>query len=147
GGFVIPGLVDCHAHLTLSSPAGEDATDDVRVRASADAQVTAGVLLIREPGGRTHASRALRIEEGGPRIQSAGRWLAGPGRFFEGWAHEADAGRLTEAAEEELAAGGGWVKVIGDWRVEDRFAPSFDAETLRKTVDRIHALGGRVAIH
>src|SRR5881397_2828000 len=35
GGFVLPGLVDAHAHLALASPAGDDATEDERVRASA----------------------------------------------------------------------------------------------------------------
>src|SRR2546421_1808814 len=49
-GWLVPGLVDCHAHLSLFSPAGDKAPPRVRVRASAEAQRDAGVLLVREPG-------------------------------------------------------------------------------------------------
>src|SRR5881394_3718589 len=38
-GFAIPGLVDAHAHLALASPAGDDASEDERVRASAIEQL------------------------------------------------------------------------------------------------------------
>jgi len=50
GGYLVPGLVDAHAHLSLFSPAGDGAPPAERVRASARAQLDAGVLAVREPG-------------------------------------------------------------------------------------------------
>ena len=49
GGWITPGLVDAHAHLAMASP-GSPATIEEAVRASAAAQLAAGVLLVREPG-------------------------------------------------------------------------------------------------
>jgi imidazolonepropionase-like amidohydrolase len=148
GGFLVPGLVDAHAHLTISSGPETTVVDDEGVRRHARAQLAGGVLLVREPGGASRASARLGPDDGAPRMQSAGRWLAGPGRFFPGWAREVDGAELTGAAVEELrAADGGWVKVIGDWRVEDVRAPSFDGATLADLVRRVHDAGARVAIH
>src|SRR5437016_4272198 len=49
-GYILPGLVDSHAHLSLASPAGDEASSEERVRASAKEHLHAGVLAIREPG-------------------------------------------------------------------------------------------------
>jgi imidazolonepropionase-like amidohydrolase len=148
GGYLIPGLADVHAHLPMASPAGEEGPMAERVAASARAQADAGVLCVREPGGARESS-ALKIEDGFPRVVSAGRWLAAPGRFIEGYATEVPDEALPEAALVELASGGGWVKVIGDWRPEgdEATSPSYRAETLAATVRAIHRAGGRIAIH
>src|SRR3954464_13298799 len=58
-GFVLPGLVDAHAHLALASPAGDESSEDERVRASAREHLEAGVLLVREPGSPGRASSGL----------------------------------------------------------------------------------------
>src|SRR5439155_16438946 len=113
------------------SPAGDDAPDHERAVASARAQLGAGVLLVREPGGPNRASSGLRAA-GLPRVLASGRWLAGPSRFLPGFAREVTADQLAQAATEELAAaGGGWAKVIGDWRVGDAWGVStFPEEVL-----------------
>jgi imidazolonepropionase-like amidohydrolase len=148
GGFLIPGLADVHAHLPMSSPAGNEASEEDRVRASARAQVEAGVLTVREPGG-SRLSAELRVEDGFPRVISAGRWLAGPGRFVPGFATEVSDEELPEAALAELAAGAGWVKIIGNWRAEGEEvgSASFRPETLAAAVAAVHRAGGRMAIH
>src|SRR5689334_11373401 len=86
GGYLIPGLVDAHAHLGLASPAPPGATPEERVRASAQAHLDAGVLAIREPGGPDHASQGVGPHLGLPRVTSGGRFLAPPGRYFPGLA-------------------------------------------------------------
>src|SRR5260370_40534491 len=40
-GYILPGLVDSHAHLSLASPAGDEAPPEERVRASARAHLHA----------------------------------------------------------------------------------------------------------
>jgi imidazolonepropionase-like amidohydrolase len=84
GGYMLPGLVDAHAHLDVSSPAPPEASPEERVRASAHAHLAAGVLALREPGGPHDASRGIGPHEGLPRIVTAGRFLAPSGRYFLG---------------------------------------------------------------
>lgn len=85
GGFAVPGLVDAHAHLALNSPAPHTETEDARIRASARAQLEAGVLLVREPGSPSRMTRDLGPAGGFPRVRTAGHFLAGVGRYFPDW--------------------------------------------------------------
>jgi imidazolonepropionase-like amidohydrolase len=146
---LLPGLVDVHAHLALSSPAGDDAPPRERVLASAGAHRDAGVCAIREPGGPDHASTGLGPADGAPRVQAAGRFLAPPGRYLPGLAREVDDDALPDAAVEELHAGGGsWAKVIGDFPVRGTgLLRTYSAEALAETARRVHAAGGRLAVH
>jgi imidazolonepropionase-like amidohydrolase len=144
---LLPGLVDAHAHLTVTPLPDRQVVDDDGVAAHARAQLAAGVLLVREPGGASRASAGLSGRNGMPRILSAGRWLAGPGRFVDGWGREVADDELADAAVDELGAGGGWAKVIGDWRHAETPSPSFRPEVLAEAVRRVHDAGGRVAIH
>jgi imidazolonepropionase-like amidohydrolase len=145
--WIVPGLVDAHAHLALSSPAGDDAPADERVLASARAQRDAGVLALREPGSPVDAADGLADEQGLPRIVTAGRFLAAPGGYIPGLAREVPAGDLAEAVAGE-AADHGWVKIIMDFPGEHgRITPSFDDETLAAAVRTAHLVGARVAVH
>jgi imidazolonepropionase-like amidohydrolase len=146
GGHVIPGLVDAHAHLPFAGPA-EDGSWDERSRTNARAHLEAGVLVVRDPGGPT--PKEIGPAEGLPRAYVAGRFLAVPGGMFpEHGARELPEEQIPEAAEEELAYSGAWVKLIGDFpgsagRIESKFKPGTLAEVAR----RVHAKGGRVTIH
>jgi imidazolonepropionase-like amidohydrolase len=48
------------------------------------------------------------------------------------------------AVAAEQAARTGWAKVVIDWRIGDSVVP---LEVLRETVTRVHAVGGRLAVH
>jgi len=138
-GYIIPGLVDAHAHLNL----GENSVEE-----NAKAHLHAGVLTVREPGSPDYETLKLKVEDGFPRIKTGGRFLAPHRGYFPGLAHEIDAEKLPEAAETEFNKSGGWVKVIGDFFDEKgNDVPNFDVGTLKKTVDRVHKLGGRIATH
>jgi imidazolonepropionase-like amidohydrolase len=63
-GWVLPGLVDVHKHLSLASPAGGDEDAAVRVGASASVELAVGVLALREPGSPDDASAQLAREDG-----------------------------------------------------------------------------------
>jgi imidazolonepropionase-like amidohydrolase len=147
-GWLLPGLVDAHAHLALASPASGQASIQEAIRASARAQLDAGVLLVREPGGPTRDSRDVGPGEGLPRVVTGGRFLAAPGRYFPGMAREVEPADLASAAVEEYRASGHWAKIVGDF-VDDAgtFAPSFPAEAVQGAADAVHASGGRIAIH
>jgi imidazolonepropionase-like amidohydrolase len=148
GLYITPGLVDAHAHLALSSPAPAGAPTTDRVRQSARAHLDAAVLAVREPGGPDHSSYGLGPEEGLPRVITAGRFLAPPGRYFPGLAREVPAQLLAEAATEELQASGACTKVIGDFFESDgRITPNYPASALAEAARAVHKAGGRIAIH
>ncbi|MEX2457909.1 MAG: amidohydrolase family protein [Actinomycetota bacterium] len=146
GAYLLPGLVDAHAHLPFAGPAPDGSWED-KARANARAHLDAGVLAVRDPGGPTPPG--IGPAEGLPRTFTAGRFLAVPGGMFpEHGQIELPEERIPEAAEEQFRASGGWVKLIGDFPVPgggilSRFRP----ETLAEVSRRVHALGGRVTIH
>jgi imidazolonepropionase-like amidohydrolase len=147
-GWLLPGLVDAHAHLALASPAPESATMQERVRASARAQLDAGVLAIREPGGPDRSSIGLGPHEGLPRVVAAGRFLAPPGGYFPGLAREVIESELRNAVVEEGRASGAWVKLVGDFFDADgRITPNWAVAGMTEAVQAAHAIGVRLAIH
>jgi imidazolonepropionase-like amidohydrolase len=147
GGYLVPGLVDAHAHLALFSPAPEGASPGDRERASARAQLAAGVLAIREPGSPDHHSIGLGPHEGLPRVLTGGRFLAPPGGYFPGLAREVGEDDLPDAAEEEARASGAWAKLIGDFLGPEGMRPNWRLETLREAARRVHAVGAKITIH
>ena len=143
GGWITPGLVDAHAHLAMASP-GSPATIEEAVRASAAAQLAAGVLLVREPGSPAgHAADDLGA--GLPRTITAGHFLAPPGRYFPGLAREVDEASLPAAAAQE-ARTGGWVKIVGDF-LDDGGARDAQLVTGRPGRRRGRGAGGGRADH
>jgi imidazolonepropionase-like amidohydrolase len=149
GGYLVPGLVDVHAHLSLNSPAGDDAPAAERAVASARAQLEAGVLAIREPGSPDpEAASGLGPRDGLPRIVTAGHLLCAPGRYFPGLGREVDSAELGEAAEAEARASAAWVKVIADFPGPGgRIEPSFTPAALVEAAARAHAAGARITAH
>jgi imidazolonepropionase-like amidohydrolase len=148
GAFLLPGLVDAHAHLALNSPAPEGAPPDEVAAASARAQLEAGVLALREPASPTVPSTGVGPGVGLPRTVTAGRFLAAPGGYFPGSAIEVAADELPRAALVQLE-GGEWVKIIADWvdPADGIWRPTFSSEALAAAADAVHRAGGRVAVH
>jgi imidazolonepropionase-like amidohydrolase len=145
-GYIIPGLVDAHAHLALASPVEGGLAE--RMEASAMAQLDAGILLVRDPGGPGHDVVDLDGRPHLPRVINAGRWLAPPGRYFPDHAREVEPSDLPAAAEEEARRSGAWAKIIGDFFGPDgRVAVNYALPELREAVRRVHATGARIAIH
>jgi len=148
GGYLVPGLVDAHAHLSLSSPAGGGAPAAERVRASARVQLHAGVLAVREPGSPDHASRQIGPAIGLPWTVTGGRFLAAPGRYFPGLAREVTPDGLPHAAAEEVAASGAWCKVIADFLGPGGVVtPTFPADALAEAARLVHGAGGKITAH
>jgi imidazolonepropionase-like amidohydrolase len=148
-GWLVPGLVDAHAHLSLFSPAGDNAPDAERIAASGRAQLDVGVLALREPGSPLGAAaRGLGPLDGMPRVVVAGHLLARTGRYFPGLGREIEPEDLAEAAAEEAAASGTWVKVIADFIAPGgSITPAFPADALGEAARAAHAAGARIAAH
>lgn len=148
GGWLMPGLVDAHAHLALASPAGDEAPEEDRVKASAEAHLAAGVLLVREPGSPTRAAHGLGPSRGCPRVVTAGRFLAPADRYFPGLARSVSESELSEAVDDEARHSGAWVKIVGDfWDEDGRFTANYSGHALAEAVAVAHEAGARVAVH
>ncbi|WNV89313.1 amidohydrolase family protein [Umezawaea sp. Da 62-37] len=142
GGWLLPGLVDAHTHPGSTGPGHP--FDDGVLRDDLGAHRDAGVLLVRTPGSAGRIPKWVDDDPDLPRVRSAGRWLATPGRFFPGWGRDVTEADLVEAAVEEAAASSGWCKVIGDWLPDD---PAVPLSVLTAVVEAVHAIGGKVAVH
>lgn len=142
GGWLLPGLVDAHAHPGSEGPTGR--FDNDLLRRHLTQHRDDGVLLVRTPGTAARIPDWVDAEPDLPRVRSAGRWLATPGRFFPGYGREVSESDLATAAVEETLASSGWCKVIGDWKPAGTAVP---LARLAAVVEAVHAVGGRVAVH
>jgi imidazolonepropionase-like amidohydrolase len=149
GGWLVPGLVDVHTHPGAEHPG--DPLDEALLREHGIQHRDAGISLLRVPGSAARLPAWFGQDVQLPRVHGAGPWLAAPGRFFPGWGRQVELAVLPEVAVEGAKASGGWCKLIADWSIgEDshrRYAPSLPAEVLGEVVRRVHAAGGRVAVH
>jgi imidazolonepropionase-like amidohydrolase len=146
GGWIIPGLVDAHCHVGLG-PHGAIGFDETV--AQAETERDAGALLLRDCGSPVD-TRALKSHADLPEIIRAGRHLARPKRYMQGYAVELeDESQLPAAIAEQARRGDGWVKLVGDWidRSVGDLAPLWSDEVLRAAVDAAHAEGARVTAH
>jgi imidazolonepropionase-like amidohydrolase len=146
GGWILPGLVDAHCHVGLG-PGG--AIDIDEALAQARTERDAGALLLRDCGSPTD-TRSLDDHHDLPRIIRAGRHLARPKRYMQGFAIELeDEWQLPEALAQQARRGDGWVKLVGDWidRSSGDLAPLWSDDVLVAAVAAAHAEGVRVTAH
>lgn len=146
GGWIIPGLVDAHCHVGLG-PHGAIGFDEAI--AQAEAERDAGALLLRDCGSPVD-TRSLDSHHDLPQIIRAGRHLARPKRYMQGYAIELeDEWQLPEALAEQARRGDGWVKLVGDWidRSVGDLAPLWSDDVLVAAIAAAHAEGARVTAH
>jgi len=167
GATIVPGMVDCHSHLTLQGGAewiarGADPTADLidAAERNAAALLQAGVRWVRDVGSprRSDAGdgreRALALglrdrwrgQPGYPYIRAAGTWLTKAGSLPAGLAVEVnDADGLLAVAIGQLDDGADLVKLYLDGP-EAGVAP-WTADEVRAVVTAVHARGATVAAH
>lgn len=146
GGWIIPGLVDAHCHVGLG-PHGAIEYEEAVAQAETERDV--GALLLRDCGSPID-TRSLDTHLDLPRIIRAGRHLARPRRYSQGFALELeDEWQLPDAVAEQARLGDGWVKLVGDWidRSVGDLAPLWSDEVLVAAVAAAHAQGARVTAH
>jgi len=169
---LLPGLIDCHAHLMARIPDEQNgyivnlATKSQAFRAlegAADARVTleAGFTAVRdvENEGSGYADVALRdaINQGlveGPRMQVATRAIAAVGQynpfgvspdltdFPTGAQMISGAEDARRAVREQIGHGADLIKLYADWQY-----PTLTVEEMHVVVEEAHKLGRKVAAH
>ncbi len=147
-GWVIPGLVDMHCHLSVG-PSGP--VDGDLVVKQAFTERDAGVLMVRDTG----SASSLDVLDGRsdvPKVYRSGRFIARPKRYLKGYAVEIEPDELPAEAARQARASGSWVKIIADWIDRDLgaqadLAPLWSAQQLADAVKAAQAEGGRVTAH
>jgi imidazolonepropionase-like amidohydrolase len=145
GGWIVPGLVDCHCHIGMT-PDGDATEPEMVEQAVIDRD--AGALLIRDAGSPVD-NRFVQDRADLPRLIRAGRHVARPKRYLRDVGVEVEPDGLVAAVEEQAGLGDGWVKIVGDWIDRDLgdLAPLWPDDVLAAAVARAHELGARVATH
>jgi len=144
-GWVLPGLVDAHAHVGLDA---HGAVDDATSEKQAVAERDGGTLLIRDAGSPAD-TRWIDDREDLPRIVRAGRHIARTRRYIRNFAHEIEPEDLTHYVRQEARRGDGWVKLVGDWidRATGDLSACWPREALVSAIAAAHDEGARVTAH
>lgn len=150
GRYLLPGLIDMHAHLTLGPLEVRREDGAVRLLALPDEAITQhnaqrllafGVTTIRSPAGDLAAAQRYRAQ------RAAGHW-PGPEAYFSGPVlHDASIEGLSSVAKDvtelrrlvaaQVAAGADWIKLY----------TGLSAELLKAGVDAAHAHGKPAVAH
>ncbi len=164
GDFAVPGLINCHSHLTLDGSADFDA--EVRqseaaaaLKAFRNARLTlrSGVTTVRDLGanGSMVVELAQQIERGGlegPRIIAAARGITITG------GHGMEIGRIADgpdavrgATREQVAVGAMVIKLFSTGGVLGEGAgpelAAYTPEETRAAVEEAHRAGIRITTH
>lgn len=145
-GVVLPGLVDVHCHIGLGAAGAVDRATAV---AQGQADLAAGVLLVRDAGSPADTSW-VHARGDMPQLIRSGRHIARPKRYLRGYAVELDDVRLLpEEVARQARAGDGWVKLVADWidREVGDLTPLWPTDVLRDAVAAAHDNGARVTAH
>jgi len=152
--WALPGLADCHAHVTMNSLADFDGITDATMAASmpvnAWAHLDHGVLLILDKGGKSDATLLTLDHDADlrPYVETAGSMISSPGGYYKGFGSEVDPHDLVDFVASTAATRGGWVKLVGDWpRRGVGPQNNWSLEVLSEAVATAHRAGARVAIH
>jgi imidazolonepropionase-like amidohydrolase len=149
GGWVLPGLVDCHCHLGMQPDVEGWTPEPEALAAQAVLNRDAGALLLRDAGSPVDNSY-VQTRDDLPRLLRAGRHISRPKRYIRDLGVEIEPADLVAEVERQVGYGdGGWVKLVGDWidRSVGDLAPLWPADVLIAAVARAHELGARVAVH
>ena len=161
---LLPGLIDCHVHLTISGGGNwlaevGDSVPAQTLRAAELARRTlqGGVTTVRALGGIARIEIELNkaIERGmaqGPRILSAGKIICITGGHGAWAGREVDGPEdVRKAVREQLKEGADCIKFTATGGVMTpgigAFGQSFTADELKAGVDEAHVHGRRVAAH
>lgn len=165
GCTLLPGLIDCHVHLSLGADENVATTlaqlapseVSLRILENAQAALVCGVTALRDLGGRDWLQMGVRdaVQSGrhlGPIIRSAGKVICMTGGHGAWMGIEADGvDEVVKAVRTNIRAGADCIKVMATGGVltpgVDPLASHLTLEELTGAVRIAHMLGRKVAAH
>lgn len=152
--WALPGLADCHSHVSMESIDNVAAITDATMRESIPknswAHVEHGVLLLIDKGGKSDVSVSVLDHDADlrPDVEAAGAMIAPGGGYYSGFGAEVEPDDLVQHIASSAATSGGWVKLVGDWpRKGQGPVNNWSYDVLIEAVTTAHLAGARVAIH
>ena len=168
GRFLMPGLIDCHTHLTIGTAPGL-AQGEQALHAGVVGHIVAanlrdalrmGITTVREVGA--HGDTVFEVRQAArygayriPRLVISGRLVSATSpqaSHFHDMYREADGPEeMRKAAREQIRRGADFVKIMTtgarsvEW--ESPGPAQMTREEVAAVVDEIHRLGYRVAAH
>jgi imidazolonepropionase-like amidohydrolase len=163
GGFVLPGLIDCHVHFDLAAaPAAyEQWSKSPLIRSltclhNGLLALSRGITAVRDLGCADNLvlEYAAQIESGallGPRVSAAGRAITVTGGHFSSYGRVADGPtEVRKAVREQAGAGAKVIKLIATGGIStpgDPRASQLTVEEMTAAVEEAHQRGLPVAAH
>jgi imidazolonepropionase-like amidohydrolase len=165
GKYLLPGLIDCHVHLSGSGEPDIQLKVDngsmvLKMLNNARKNLAAGITTVRDLGGCNELEFAVRraLQRGefcGARLMLAGRYISiteSGADSYEGMYRIADGvEEVRKAVREQIRNGADVIKlgVTGAVLVEDSVpgATHFNADEIRVAVEEAAKFGKRVAAH
>jgi len=164
GKTLLPGLIDCHVHVSLRGQAfgpalAAEPPEVTALNAAANARelLCRGVTTVRDVGSKDRVAIALRdaVARGdlpGPRIVASGQLIAMTGGHGDLIARQADGPEeVRRAAREQIRAGADWIKVMASGGVlkvgEEPGSPELSEEEMRAAVIEAKNHNKPVAAH
>jgi imidazolonepropionase-like amidohydrolase len=165
GGTILPGLIDCHAHLTFGTGnrsyeavMSEDSDDVMVARGVRNCQIhlSAGVTSIRDCGARNETAISLRLAVSrgsfeGPRLQVSGPPITPTRGHF--WFCNGEADGVTgvrQRARALLEQGVDLLKIMasgGATQGTDPAGAAYSVNELAAVVEEAHRAGKQVVAH
>lgn len=166
GRYVVPGLVNCHTHLTLDErdvarprlpPAAGELGEVLKAVARGRRCLENGITTLRDCNAPTYGTMALRqaFADGtlsGPRLFVSGHAICATGGHMHYMSYEADGvDSVRHGVREQLKAGADFIKLVAE---ASSGSGAFDKPSLQLTVDEMaaavevaHRTGKRVTAH
>jgi len=150
GGTLMPGLIDCHVHLTMGGE-GDPGTAQAKLSPAqitlkslerAQTTLRAGIVAVRDCGGKDYIELSVRdaIKRGefpGPTIRASGRIICMTGGHGNRTGRVADGvDEVVKAVREQIHAGADVIKIMATGGV---MTPGVDPEDAHYTREEMAA--------
>ncbi len=165
GNTVLPGLFNCHEHMTMAPDPNPEAVADTDAQMTMKAlhhleqYIETGVTYVRDVGSSNFIDIDIRdaVKSGlvkkAPDMQVSGQCICMTGGH--GWnagGRQADGvDELRKAAREQLRAGADWLKIMATGGVMTRGvepgSPQLTEEEMRAAIEEGHKVGAKSATH
>ena len=166
GMTVMPGVIDCHVHLSIGGAAdsmGEAVADTdsiavIRMAHNAARTLAAGITTVRDMGAKNHVDLAFRaaVRQGiyplSPRVLPSGRPITMTGGHCWQIGRQADGiDDARRAVREQIKAGVDWIKLMATGGIltqgTEIGAPQLGEDEMRAAIEEAHKAGRRTAVH
>jgi len=166
GMTVMPGVIDCHVHLSIGGAAdamGEAVADTdsmavIRMARNAARTLAAGITTVRDMGAKNHIDLAFRaavkqgVHKAAPRVLPSGRPITMTGGHCWQIGRQADGiDDARRAAREQIKAGVDWIKLMATGGIltqgTEIGAPQLGEDEMRAAIEEAHKAGCRTAVH